>query len=228
MNRKCIIARLLDKIVVDEATGCWNWTGSALPTGYGKLTVNGKQTSTHRISYVVHYGPIPPGMHVCHRCDNPRCIRFDHLWLGTPKANMQDRDRKGRDRYKGKGKTPRIRGPRTDKINPDLATEIHQLRSCGMYTADIAQQVGMSTGAIRRFLRGDTWKESYQEIRADLKSRTSAPRSIHRAKLTGDQVREIRQLHSNGVTRQQLAENFDIKLSTLSDLLNRVTWKHID
>jgi hypothetical protein len=64
--------------------------------GYGNFKFNGVQTRTHRFSYRVNYGDIPKGMCVCHSCDNPSCMNPKHLWLGTNRENMQDRDRKER------------------------------------------------------------------------------------------------------------------------------------
>jgi hypothetical protein len=71
---------------------CWEWEGSRLPRGYGRL--NGKYV--HRMVYEHVYGPIPPGMYVCHSCDNPPCINPKHLWLGTVQDNTADATAKGR------------------------------------------------------------------------------------------------------------------------------------
>lgn len=81
--------------------GCIEWTGSRLPLGYGLLyqRAHGAWRYAHRVSFELFNGKVQPGMCVCHRCDNPACINPDHLWLGTHKENMEDRDRKGRGRW---------------------------------------------------------------------------------------------------------------------------------
>lgn len=75
---------------------CWIWTASKNSDGYGGLKLDGKSKKAHRVSWEMHNGPIPPGMHVLHRCDNPPCVRPDHLFLGTHKKNMEDRELKKR------------------------------------------------------------------------------------------------------------------------------------
>jgi len=86
---------------VHYGPSCWEWMGATNDSGYGTTRIGGpsapKTTYAHRLSYETHSGEkIPPGMVVMHKCDNPRCVRFDHLRLGTNQQNIQDRNGKGR------------------------------------------------------------------------------------------------------------------------------------
>ena len=76
----------------------WVWVGGRSSAGYGYMSVNGRQTLAHRISWELHYGPIPEGIDVLHRCDRPWCVRPACLFLGTAKENGQDMMQKGRGR----------------------------------------------------------------------------------------------------------------------------------
>ena len=87
--------RFLDRVQKQES-GCWVWTGANNGLGYGVMRLGLKQVYAHRFSYEQFVSPIPDGLCICHKCDNPRCVNPDHLFLGTQKDNMQDCSRKGR------------------------------------------------------------------------------------------------------------------------------------
>jgi len=90
---------------VSKTESCWNWTGARNKTGYGSFGIEkGNIVLAHRFSYELHFAPVPEGMLVCHQCDNPSCIRPDHLFLGTPRENSQDMVNKGRS-VKGRPET---------------------------------------------------------------------------------------------------------------------------
>lgn len=81
---------------VQKTDACWGWTAATDNHGYGFIMVNKVPKKAHRISWELHHGPIPDGLHVLHKCDNPRCSNPDHLFLGTHSDNMLDKVRKGR------------------------------------------------------------------------------------------------------------------------------------
>lgn len=91
------VYRFLQKIEINEETGCWLWVGSVRNSGgYGNFWADGHHITAHRFSYEFFVESIPKGMQVCHTCDMRRCVNPDHLWLGTNKENNQDMLNKGR------------------------------------------------------------------------------------------------------------------------------------
>jgi hypothetical protein len=101
----------LDK--TSSPNGCWLWTKAKDYDGYGVTIYNGKTVGAHRLSYIVHKGPIPSSkLFVCHTCDNPSCVNPNHLWLGTNQENQIDNRDKGR-----KCGRPRIH-PKSDPLAP--------------------------------------------------------------------------------------------------------------
>lgn len=86
---------------VDRGGDCWLWTAARSPLGYGKISVGRSGEGVelaHRVSWEIHFGPVPDGMCVLHRCDNPPCVRPDHLFLGDRADNAADSAAKGRTR----------------------------------------------------------------------------------------------------------------------------------
>lgn len=91
--RKNDRAKFESKFVVTPS--CWLWTGKLHLRGYGRFR-GPSGDMAHRFSYHCYVGEIPAGMQVCHRCDNPRCVNPDHLFLGTNQDNVTDKVVKGR------------------------------------------------------------------------------------------------------------------------------------
>ena len=88
------IARFLASVERTEA--CWVWTRPTNNKSYGYISLRKRKVLAHRLAYLVWIGPIPDGFCVLHRCDNPKCVRPDHLFVGTLKDNAVDMAQKGR------------------------------------------------------------------------------------------------------------------------------------
>lgn len=96
-----VIARLLDIGWDEDVRGCWIWRGARNEFGYGTISLRrrakgAESQRVHRLMWEMHNGPIPDGLVVRHRCDNPPCVNPDHLEVGTHEQNMQDMAERGR------------------------------------------------------------------------------------------------------------------------------------
>lgn len=138
-----------------ELGPCWIWTGylNWRRGGYGYIGRGGRQNRTlrvHRYSWELHNGKIPDGMEVLHRCDNPPCVRPDHLFLGDQQANMDDMWSKGR------GATGE-RQP-SSRLTVDDVREIRRLWAAGGLTQRaIGERFGVSGDVVGMIVRRKTW-----------------------------------------------------------------------
>ena len=120
------------------------------------MNVSGKTMKAHRVSFEIHYGPIPNGMAVLHACDNTSCVNPIHLFLGTQADNVKDMVAKGRARTT----------PRYGEDNPmarltwEKVRQIRTLAATGLKQSRIAKKFGASPMAISRVVRNLSWKES--------------------------------------------------------------------
>jgi hypothetical protein len=98
---KSALERFCDNIVVEPNTGCHLWSGNSDKNGYGKIYVDRQHLRAHRFSYKIFNGEATKDCLICHKCDTPACVNPEHLFIGTPKENMQDKIRKGRLKISG-------------------------------------------------------------------------------------------------------------------------------
>jgi hypothetical protein len=126
-----------DWVEVGAEDQCWPWRRSVTPKGYGQAYLDGGQKRAHRVAYRLRHGFIPPGLHVCHSCDNPRCCNPAHLWVGTNADNMRDKARKGRVGAVGRRFGPTARMMYAGVVVP-------RLRAKGLTYSEIGRRLGIS------------------------------------------------------------------------------------
>jgi hypothetical protein len=163
--------RLWSKVDKRGPQDCWLWRGSRgmCGKGHGQIGLGRrKRLQTHRVSWTLQHGAIPPGLLVLHHCDVPHCVNPAHLFLGTQKDNMQDAKAKGRVR----------------SVNP--SGDAHWTRK-----------------RPERLARGERHGS---------------------AKLTADQVREIRERYASGVPQKHLVNDYSVSKSQISKILLGRSW----
>jgi len=140
--------KIFNRKYTKKIDGCWQWKGFCTSSGHGQLGKKG----AHRFSYELFKGEIGKGLFVCHSCDNPGCVNPDHLFLGTPKDNMHDMIKKGRDR-KAKGETSG-----TSKLKENEVLEIRRLSFEGKSYKELSEKFKISRVTIGQIIRGERWK----------------------------------------------------------------------
>lgn len=139
-------------------TGCWQWTGS-VTAGEGRARcgdAHGKNRPAARVFYEHYIGPIPAGMNVCHRCDNPGCVNPDHLFLGTQKDNMQDSAKKGRRPKTNKKASGSANA--MARLSEQQVSEIRRAIDAGVSLYTLSKVYGVSASTVLFIARGETWK----------------------------------------------------------------------
>jgi hypothetical protein len=146
------IAEKLQNYTVNN-NGCWIWNGGKTDRKYGITTINKERIRVHRLMWSVINGKIPIGMCICHKCDNPSCINPDHLFLGTNQDNVNDREKKGRN------KPPIVYGennPRAKLKEADVI-EILKLINKNVPLSNIAKMYNVGATAIFNIKHGIRW-----------------------------------------------------------------------
>lgn len=156
--RKPVEERFWSK--VSKGDGCWAWTGSvdtANGNGSGRVHVPGNEVPqvASRVSWQLHYGDIPDGLWVLHKCDNMNCVRPDHLFLGTHRDNMLDMVRKGRHRRVGlKGMDHPMR-----KLSDGDVLAVRAMYNTGRFLpCVIGELFSVTPECVSRIIRRQTWR----------------------------------------------------------------------
>ncbi len=248
-----LVQRFWSKVAVCEHGAsckacCWEWLAGKTRGGYGHLSIPkayrtgyGKLRRANRVCWEIVCGPIPEGLFVLHNCpagDNPGCVSYWHLWLGTHEDNVKDSIRKGRN---AKGLT---HGTRThpETIRRGEANHYAKLTAvdivpifreaiAGATYAEIATPRGIGRATVGLILQRKIWGHVVvpEALLTQRACRLPALRPIRGeraagAKLTPAQVLVIRQKAREGVTHDQLAREYHVSFSNISAIVRRSTW----
>lgn len=142
--------------IMTEGRGCWLWVGSLRTGGYGQIgscVPPYLPVRAHVASWLIHYGSIPKGLCVLHKCDVRNCIRPDHLFLGTRKENNQDMIRKGRF-----CRMPPRRGDEHPRHKLNAAQVLELRREYHRLCHGSAKALGVNVETIRGIIHNKSWR----------------------------------------------------------------------
>lgn len=144
-----------DKFEPITETGCWVWIAGSTRTGYGRHYVNGTTVYAHRHAYELWIGPIPNGLYVLHKCDNPSCVNPQHLFVGSHLDNVADMIAKGRNsgNHKGVGEANG-----RSKLSAPEVKSIRQRYKNGESQTALSREFDLGVTAINKVVTYKTWK----------------------------------------------------------------------
>lgn len=209
--------RRMDKYTSKKSKDlCWEWRGTLNDQGYAKLNIGGRKglyARASRISYYLTYGAFDEELFICHTCDNPACVNPNHLFLGTPKDNNDDKYNKGRE-----VDPPILNGE--DHGNHKLTQkEVLEIYDSTLDMKSLALLYRVTTTTIHRILTGKTWKH-LNLIPKQFERFIPEPKRY----LSDDNVRFIR---NSNLSNLELAKMFNYDPSGISKIKKYKSYKHI-
>ena len=149
-TRRELFAEGVSKIVRPELGACICWTRGSI-VGYGCTVHERKIHLVHRLAWDLVHGPVPDGLCVLHKCDNPPCFNPDHLFLGTHADNIADKVAKGRQ--------ARGESAGGSKLTEGCVRSIRKLYAAGGWTyARLGRLFEVHESSVRRILSNKTWR----------------------------------------------------------------------
>mgnify|MGYP000868179549 CR=1 FL=1 len=145
MIPESVARRFWSHVALAGPDDCWEWTAFIDKHGYGRFSYNNQMVQTHRFSFTLAHGSIPPDHEVCHKCDNPKCCNPAHLFLGTHQDNMTDMKTKKRARTLAT----------TTKITRTLKRQIREAYIAeNVSQQELAARFGVHITTVSKIVRG--------------------------------------------------------------------------
>jgi len=153
-NPKTLEERFWEKVDKKSDSKCWEWTASLRSDGYGQLHYiqDGRRycLPAHRLSWSIHFKEVPHGKQVLHRCDNPKCVNPNHLFLGTNEDNRQDMVNKKRHMFGEKHISA--------KLKETNILYIRRAYTNGRSLSALAREFDVYPSTIERVVKERTWR----------------------------------------------------------------------
>lgn len=228
-STRSIKERFEEKFEKQQATGCWLWKAARQgSSGYGMFWYNSdlRDMGAHQASHLIYKGPIPVGMVVMHACDDRRCVNPDHLEAGTQLQNMQDMAKRGRSARGDRNGNALLDDVIVSKIKAEYVKRDGEL-------IRLANKYNVEMNTIANIVGGHAWKHVQVEFGSDadhsiVLHRKSSGSKHHRAKLTEDQVREMRAGYECGALElDDIVIKYGIKKAQACAIVNRKAWTHL-
>jgi hypothetical protein len=148
---KVVRRRFMAKVV--QGPGCWSWTGFAQTRGgRARMRIKNRIYYAYRVAYALEHGSLPENLGIFHRCDNPACVRPDHLFAGTQADNVADMDGKGRRKNSPRYGLDHHKVTVTDE---QVAWAVAMYRSGRMTQTAIGQALGVKQQTVSGWVHGE-------------------------------------------------------------------------
>jgi hypothetical protein len=221
---KYLLDRFWEKVKPPETEdGCWIWLGCCSDHGYGTFnnTILGQMTRAHRFSYEFFYGVITPdSLLICHTCDNPSCVNPDHLVAATSKLNMEDCKNKGRN----------VKGSElwSAKLSEQDVENIINGALNKTFTSakQVITQFGISRTELCYIFSKKAWVEITDRFSKEDLLKAQYALNVN-AKLTPDDIKDIRQRILNGETQPEIAKRYNVHKQTISRINRGIRWTRV-
>jgi hypothetical protein len=245
--------RFWAKVAKGGPEECWLWLATKNNHGYGMIWAgkpDGNKTLAHRVSYELHFGPIPTdttlyhGITVLHRCDTPACVNPAHLFLGTQTINVADKVQKGRHRWghNPNNKPPIFRGEdHYFRKHPEMVKRGEAVHNAKLTNADvldiwrrrlrgeshgvIARNYSLDRSTVKDICDGERWGHLLAKDGAPtIEQLQAVPNAKPKTKLQAADIPTIRAMMVTGLNNHQIADKYGVHHATISDIRRGVTW----
>lgn len=199
---------------VMKGDGCWTTKRAKVDDYTSFKCDNGSLRRSHRVAYTIAYGPIPEGLSICHKCDNKRCVRPDHLFAGTSHDNNAD--------FMAKGLSVK-KCITTAKITPDQVLAIREDGANLEHPQDIGIKYGLSQSQVIEILEGRSWAWVDRSYVPLVVKNLKWPRKY----LTPELAVKIAEMFKSGVRVLDIAYQIGHREKTVRDVCYGKSWSHV-